>query len=244
MVVFELSAASLLTCGPSTLHGAGAAAGIMSITPGPHPFSTDLLKVFNPGNIPVPGHHLLSLKSLTAAASTASKLLFSKQTLVTAATTGFGATLSHWWSFEDEEEKGQAPHTIQVASRKIFRITAVYDGFMLGAVLQSFGSHLTIPLRAWALGGLMFTFPTTWAVEHVSRTYGFRNAFKAECAAMLSAWSWMVWGSTMLAFHPEAAMQDPFLFYTSFISCYGAWTLLIASLCVMVATTMAAAVMK
>jgi len=246
MVVFELTAANLFTCG-STVSGMGAALSTSVLMPPMPIVSHDLLQAFNPGPIAAPGHavvSLLSLKSLKAIATSLTSFVTSRQVLVPMTTTGFGAIMNHWWSFEEEEDKHRKDvPTIQRVVIGVCKFTILYDSFMLGATLQSLASSLTIPLRAWAIGGIALTFPASWAVKQLSEKYGFRNGFKAESALMIAAWSWLAWGTTMMANHPEVALQDPMLWYTCFVSCIASWSMLTVSLSVLVFSTMAAAVM-
>merc|ERR1712048_248512 len=55
-------------------------------------------------------------------------------------------------------------------SVRALRISAISDCFTLGFVIQSLGQPLQVPLRTWALGGLLLSFPLTWLMNRLIKT--------------------------------------------------------------------------
>lgn len=117
--------------------------------------------------------------------------------------------------------------------------TAVTDSFMAGVVLNSWGLPLHVPLRAWILGGIVLSVPTTWLVHKYSRMKkSTRAGIVMELLALAGSFAWLAWGTVLLTHSPEAtATEVPLLFWSSFVQCMFAWSCVSTGIFFMIITT-------
>eukprot|EP00927_Polykrikos_kofoidii_P085875 TRINITY_DN9451_c0_g1_i1.p1 TRINITY_DN9451_c0_g1~~TRINITY_DN9451_c0_g1_i1.p1 ORF type:complete len:255 (+),score=21.13 TRINITY_DN9451_c0_g1_i1:76-840(+) len=146
------------------------------------------------------------------------------------------------FDLEDSDEEDQ---DLRTKGRSSTRSSALYlnivvDAFMLGSLVKSFGVPIAVHLRTWALGGLVLGFPLSLVVQRVAQKYGFRRAFVLDVFFACVAYWWLVWGTHMLASHPEMSTEVPSLFWASFAVVIAAWTGLTCSVvCVLACTVLA-----
>lgn len=101
---------------------------------------------------------------------------------------------------------------------------AISDVLKLTAVVDSIGAPLTMPLRLFAIGGILLSFPAdagiAWAKNHV----GFRKALFIELAACTVSLFWLTWGTHLLSVSPGDALNAPLLFWACFVHCVLTWS--------------------
>merc|ERR1712071_395917 len=97
------------------------------------------------------------------------------------------------------------------------------DGFLVGALIKSIGLPLDAYLRTWVVGALALSLPATYLVHQVKEKFGIRAAFVCDALAFAAAFSWLAFGTVLVAQHPGAAAQAPWLFWPVWFFCVGGW---------------------
>lgn len=128
---------------------------------------------------------------------------------------------------KEEAEEG-APTVRRFRDVTIYPIAfaafAVSDILKLTAVIDSIGTPLTIPLRLFAIGGLLLSFPADAAIAWAKDNYSFRKALFIELAACTVALFWLTWGTHLLGVSAATAAQAPLLFWVCFVHCVLTWS--------------------
>lgn len=126
---------------------------------------------------------------------------------------------------EDEEEEGTVRRWTDLRIYPImFSAFAVSDIFKITALVDSIGAPLAVPLRAFAIGGLLLSFPTDFAVAWAKKNAGFRKALFIELAACTVSLFWLTWGTHLLSVSPGDAVTAPLLFWSCFVHCVLTWS--------------------
>jgi len=103
-------------------------------------------------------------------------------------------------------------------------VFAVSDILKLTAVIDSMGLPLAVPLRLFAIGGLLLSFPADAAIAWAKDNWSFRKALFIELAACAVSLFWLTWGTHLLGVSPAAASQAPLLFWACFVHCVLTWS--------------------
>jgi len=122
---------------------------------------------------------------------------------------------------------------------------AVLDALTVTSLIHTAGIPLTIPLRTWAVGGLLLGFPATSVVDDFCRHRTFKFAFLTELGLEVVSFVWLSWGTVLICRGSHAAVvaSAPMLYYSCFGQMVFAWAFLSSGLCAMVLTTVAALTM-
>lgn len=122
---------------------------------------------------------------------------------------------------------------------------AVLDAFTVASLIHTWGIPLTIPLRTWAVGGLLLGFPASGIVEDFCKNRSFKFAFLTEMGLVMVSFVWLSWGTVLICRGTHAAVvaAAPMLYYSCFGQMVFAWAFLSSGLCAMVLTTVAALTM-
>eukprot|EP00930_Biecheleria_cincta_P085166 TRINITY_DN74576_c0_g1_i1.p1 TRINITY_DN74576_c0_g1~~TRINITY_DN74576_c0_g1_i1.p1 ORF type:complete len:284 (-),score=41.14 TRINITY_DN74576_c0_g1_i1:216-1037(-) len=165
-----------------------------------------------------------------------------------AGTLGFlGAfgTMRYWINFDDDDEE-QAPTGLNATVRPCISIFSLSDAFTVAAIVSSFNAALDVPLRAFAAGGLMLSFPMTWLTDSITRYYRGkgtrlpgqgRGGFFAELLACAAAFAWLGWGTVLLSTTQTASSAAPLLFWMSFVQCVLTWSVITVGIVTMILST-------
>lgn len=137
--------------------------------------------------------------------------------------------------FDDDEDEDQN----EVGSVKGLRLSipialkgaTALDLYMGSVVLASLGQPLTTPLRLWALGGIVLSYPASCLVRRVVQKEGFRVGVLAEIGLGALAFLWLCYGTQLLSYHPGTMLEAPLLWWTCFAQCVLTWSVL-TSACV------------
>lgn len=136
------------------------------------------------------------------------------------------------FGFLDEVEKDDAEEGAPTVRRwrdiTIYPIAlsvfAVADIVKLTAVIDSIGLPLAVPLRLFAIGGLLLSFPADAAIAWAKDNMSFRKALFIELAACAVSLFWLTWGTHLLGVSPVSAAQAPLLFWACFVHCVLTWS--------------------
>mmetsp|Transcript_37609 Transcript_37609/g.117187 ORF Transcript_37609/g.117187 Transcript_37609/m.117187 type:complete len:249 (-) Transcript_37609:207-953(-) len=139
---------------------------------------------------------------------------------------------------ESSEERDEADNR---TTTKMLAVSipacALTDSIMAGIIVQSIGQAIAVPLRTWAVGGLLLSFPVSFLVRRVVKQHGIRCGFVLESAATVVAFSWLSWGTMLLCNFPEGAHIVPLLWWSSFGQCAVMWSVTTVSASTMIITT-------
>lgn len=136
----------------------------------------------------------------------------------------------------DEDELGPMPLKLTIV-KPCLRFLVVVDALTLGALISSWGETLGVPIRTWAIGSIILSFPTTLLGDEIALRQGVRPAFFSELCFSAVAYYWVAWGTHLVATHPELAAQAPSLFYLVFGECVLTWSLMSLLVFSLVVTT-------
>jgi hypothetical protein len=103
-------------------------------------------------------------------------------------------------------------------------ISAISDVIKGIAILDSFGATLAVPLRTFCLGGILLSFPASYAMSWCKRNLRFRKVLLIELAACAVSLFWLVWGTHLLCVSPGDAATAPLLFWVCFVHCIFTWS--------------------
>lgn len=157
--------------------------------------------------------------------------------------TGLGTAgiLRYMGVVDDEYEKEEAEPSKGIVSMvpKAITICAVSDMFMGALVFNSLNTHLSIPLRTWALGGIALSFPMSGIISGIVANRGLREGVVAETAASALSFVWLSWGTMMLSSPASAAaaVSSPLLWWSCFAQCVLVWSCIATMFAMMVMTT-------
>ncbi|OLP99715.1 putative phosphoribosylformylglycinamidine synthase, chloroplastic/mitochondrial [Symbiodinium microadriaticum] len=87
------------------------------------------------------------------------------------------------------------------------------------SIFSSFGAPLDVPLRTFAAGSVLLSFPTTWFTDSIARYWNAcaeedqpaRGGIFAEIVASGLAFVWLAWGTHLLSITQTAPQTAPFL---------------------------------
>mmetsp|Transcript_52423 Transcript_52423/g.162742 ORF Transcript_52423/g.162742 Transcript_52423/m.162742 type:complete len:268 (-) Transcript_52423:365-1168(-) len=114
---------------------------------------------------------------------------------------------------------------------------AVLDSCSVGIVVHSVGQALTVPLRTWVVGGVLLSFPTSWAIRYAVGKKGIRFAFVLESAAVAASFAWLCWGTNLIIASPQGMHTAPLLWWSSFGQCAVMWSVTgVTSTCMILMT--------
>merc|ERR1712007_190669 len=108
---------------------------------------------------------------------------------------------------------------------------------MVGAIAQTLGVPIDIPLRTWAVGGLLLSFPTSWLVDAIVKKDGVRWGFALELVNVAASYAWLTWGTVLLSTSQGAERAVPLLWWTSFAQCILSWSIMTTAIASMVLMT-------
>jgi len=174
---------------------------------------------------------------------------------VAASTVGFAGTLACLHSFgvfkvptwlvgEEEEDAAQPAHGFNSSIRPCLMAFCISDAITSAGLFSSIGAHLDVPLRTFAVGSLVLSFPTTWFTDSVVRYWNelYKNqathggAF-AEIIACAASFGWLAFGTHLISTTATAPKAAPLLFWGSFLQCSAAWSILTCAIVCLIVTT-------
>lgn len=147
-----------------------------------------------------------------------------------------------------EDEAEDQPAGMMSVLRPSLTLFSIVDTVTVGAILQSLGVPLDIPLRTWAAGGLLLSFPTSW-FSHRAYCYFLkkrpdvnanRAVFPLELLTFAFAFAWLAWGTVLLSSPSMAMHAAPFLWWLCFTECVLTWSVATVSLSGMIVSTVVA----
>lgn len=136
-------------------------------------------------------------------------------------------------ALEDEEGQELVQDGIRTPARRYRDLTiypialsafAISDILKITALIDTLGSPLAMPLRTFAIGGLLLSFPADLGIAWAKDKVGFRKALFIELAACTASLFWLTWGTHLLSVSPIDAVNAPLLFWACFVHCVLTWS--------------------
>lgn len=119
-------------------------------------------------------------------------------------------------------------------------VVALADLYMGGVLLHSISLPTDVPLKAWVAGGLILSFPMSYAVTQVAEVQGFRAGFIMELASVLASFVWLASGTLMVSGSTITLDNAPLLWWSCYVLCVLMWSFLgTAIICSIVTTVLA-----
>jgi len=156
----------------------------------------------------------------------------------------FGAWRLPKWLLDEEEEE-EAPQGFNSSIRPSIALLCFADAMTSASIFSSFGAPLDVPLRTFAAGSVLLSFPTTWFTDSIARFWNAcaqedqpaRGGIFAEIVASGLAFVWLAWGTHLLSITQTAPQTAPFLFWNSFIQCSATWSCLTFAIAALLVST-------
>lgn len=154
--------------------------------------------------------------------------------------------LRYWIQIDEDEDEDERPTGFMSTVRPCISLFSMSDAITVAAIISSAHAALDVPLRTFAAGGLVLSFPMTWLVDSVTRYYKTRRrsnpgpargGFFAELLAGAAAFAWLAWGTVLVSSTQSASSTAPFLFWTSFGQCVLSWSMITVSIVIMILST-------
>jgi hypothetical protein len=119
-------------------------------------------------------------------------------------------------------------------------IVGLADLYMGGVLLHSISLPTDVPLKAWVAGGLLLSFPMSYAVTEVAEIAGFRAGFLMELMSVLASFVWLASGTLMVSGSTVTLDNAPLLWWSCYVLCVLMWSFLgTAIICSIVTTVLA-----
>mmetsp|Transcript_59452 Transcript_59452/g.134007 ORF Transcript_59452/g.134007 Transcript_59452/m.134007 type:complete len:265 (-) Transcript_59452:60-854(-) len=150
---------------------------------------------------------------------------------------GFCEDLGQKDGEQEDEEHSSSQSCLTTVIPRAATICVFVDSFTVGALLDSLRVTLEVPLRTWALGGLLLSFPASYAIRRLTQEKGHRTAFGLEMVLSSTAFMWLALGTVLLGQHPELVNTVPTLWWTCFGQCVLSWSVISVAIAFMVLTT-------
>lgn len=158
----------------------------------------------------------------------------------------FGA-MRYWIDLDDgDDEEEEKPTGLMATVRPCISIFSLSDALTVAAIISSSHVALDVPLRAFAAGGVILSFPMTWLTDSISRYFRGkrhqmpgqgRGGFFAEILACAAAFAWLGWGTVLLCTTHTSSHAAPLLFWMSFSQCVLTWSVITVGIVTMIMST-------
>lgn len=140
--------------------------------------------------------------------------------------------VSSWFTGEEEEGE-RKPTGFNCSIRPSIALMCFSDALTSAALFSSIGAPLDVPLRTFAAGSLLLSFPATWLTDSIARYWeavageeASRGGVLSELLVTAGAFAWLAFGTHLISITQTAGQNAPLLFWNTFIQCSAAWSCL------------------